>query len=872
MMRFRLSSAIAVVVAVAGLTGCSGGSPKGAALSASCSGADANVLCLSNCSLGCRTDGCEITEIAQNENIVLTFSRNVDPNTVNATTIQFRTASGAEPVGEFLVNGQVVEFVPQVLVVGGQSFFGFQAGETYTMTLPGGPGEINSLRSTAGDPLEKTLRCTLNVSRGIIDLNGVPPAARMLTPRILNGAPRDSVIVLEFNELIDITPFLGTSGASSPIVFAARRTRTGANNEIECSPISQPVVLAGTSRVTTDPQRGVSVVTFTPATILPGSLCVEVNVTDRVRDLSGRAATPQVFQFITETAQTVELDYTQEFDEEDDLDRNASSGTWGNGVATFGAIGGDGRHGTFEPAIGQSLGQVGGRDTYLFDTDNTVIPGRNTLSGQPIAVTDGKFFFEEMVVPSSVRLVFTGSNPPQFTVRGRCEIQGIIDVAGTDTAYLNFTAAGPTVPVAGVDGGAGGVFGGRGGKGGDRCVGNGPLPAMNGQNGQDCRVLAGHAYFGQTVNTGGRGSTLFPPHGTFTGLIFGTGPVTYNLEAAAGGGGGGLFTGGAPGRVVSNSVNDPTLMGPPAPGGAAFPVLPIPAGAANSQHFLVGGSGGGGSGSESLFAISVTRAYAPGNGGAGGGGAISFRAGDTLRMSALASISARGGSCGSSPTGIIAGAQTSPAGAGSGGSVVLQAGRIGDLQGAIDVRGGTGGRLNRTSPSPTNGTVVIEGGNGSPGFVRYELAGGATPAQLPGMQPAATADNVGALTEVDPRSGFRSIFVSTDQAFGPQFTRYEIRALIDGQPVVFSDDPAFGTPALPGLAPIEAYFQCGTVDLSSGAVDPNSIRPWRQAVGSFGGVPGIAEDALNGFRFLLLVDRTSGQQIQIDSIKVFYRV
>src|SRR5262245_65964519 len=142
-MRFRLSGPLALfatflvaalpIAAVSTLAGCSGGSSGGLNVATACSGAATNSVCLDGCSLGCRGDTCDVTDIAQNENVVLRFSQPMDPQFVNENTIQFRTASGALPVGDFLVNGAVVEFVPKVLTIGAQSFFGFAAGETYTL-------------------------------------------------------------------------------------------------------------------------------------------------------------------------------------------------------------------------------------------------------------------------------------------------------------------------------------------------------------------------------------------------------------------------------------------------------------------------------------------------------------------------------------------------------------------------------------------------------------------------------------------------------------------------------------------------------------------------------------------------------------------
>ena len=65
------------------------------------------------------------SDIAQNEILILQFSDEVDPATVNPSTIRLRTASGELPVGEFFVNGNQVEFVPTLSISGGQTFFGF---------------------------------------------------------------------------------------------------------------------------------------------------------------------------------------------------------------------------------------------------------------------------------------------------------------------------------------------------------------------------------------------------------------------------------------------------------------------------------------------------------------------------------------------------------------------------------------------------------------------------------------------------------------------------------------------------------------------------------------------------------------------------
>ena len=147
-MLFRFTAPVALFVALAGLAGCSGGSATVGAANQSCATGNAKALCLFNCSLGCSTTGCLRTDIAQNEILILQFTDDIDPASVSSSSVRLRTAAGELPVGEFFVNGDQIEFVPTLLVSGGQTFFGFKPGDTYTLTLPGGANETDVLRST----------------------------------------------------------------------------------------------------------------------------------------------------------------------------------------------------------------------------------------------------------------------------------------------------------------------------------------------------------------------------------------------------------------------------------------------------------------------------------------------------------------------------------------------------------------------------------------------------------------------------------------------------------------------------------------------------------------------------------------------------
>ncbi|MBL8751279.1 MAG: hypothetical protein JNK78_19130 [Planctomycetes bacterium] len=859
------------------LAGCSGGSGEVGSSTFRCVGGTANAICMQNCNLGCSDTGCARTDIAQNEILIFQFSQDIDPASVSPSSIRLRTVSGDQPVGEFLVNGNQVEFVPTLQVIGGQTFFGFTAGETYTMTIPGA-GSPSVVRSTSGKPFAKTLSCTFRSSQGIVDLNGVPPRATMISPTVsqLGGAPQDIPIVLEFNELIDATPF---GGGNSPVTFQVRRTiETSDPNDgdaVECDFASAPVALAGSTRLDFDAARLISVVTFTPTSPLPPNVCIEVAVTTAVADLSGRSAQPQQFSFLTVRLPQVEVPVPEEFDTTQFFDDESSAATWGGGQAVFAKIGGDARHGTFSPSLGTAQGLINGKQTFLFNTDNTLIPATNTITGAPLTVSNGRYFFDKMVVPSDVRLRFVGSWPPVFTVAGRLDIQGEIDVAGQSVPVVASPGAN------GQAGGAGGVFGGAGGKGGDRPLSS-PGAAPNGADGVAARVLAGHAYTSSAAATGGRGSSVFPASGLATDLIYPPLPfiIAYSASAAAGGGGGGFVNAGGLGRVVSNNFpNGASAMGPDAAGGAAMQLFPFPVVPGldrSSMHFLVGGAGGGGAGSHGCFSPSSNKVLVGGGGGGGGGGAIALRAGDSLRLAPTGLVLASGGGTPNSNATAFS-AAPGPGGGGSGGSVVLQTGRVSDLLGIIDVRGGTGGNMARTSSAnvgsvpvnPPNTQVTIKAGDGSPGFVRFEAPVAPTTSQLVAMLPAATVDNVGQLAERDDFASLRSKFYSTGLVFGPTYARYEIYATVDGVPMVFSDDPNVSTVAATVGAPIRALFQAGTIDLVTGAVIATGV--WRTGVRTVLGVTGIQSDALNGFRFMLVMDGALATNVSVQKVVVVYR-
>ena len=146
-----------------------------------------------------------------------------------------------------------------------------------------------------------------------------------------------------------------------------------------------------------------------------------------------------------------------------------------------------------------------------------------------------------------------------------------------------------------------------------------------------------------------------------------------------------------------------------------------------------------------------------------------------------------------------------------------------------------------------------------------------TVGDLSSMSPAPPADNVGTLTEFDDLVSIRSFYYSTELIFGPEFSRYEIEATVDGVPMTFSDDPAVSTMQATNGSPIRVLFQAANLDVVTGEVLNPVPRPWRQSVRSSSNQTGIASDGLNGYRFMLFIDRTLATNVTIDKLTVVYR-
>ncbi len=844
------SLSLLAAASLALLGACSGGG-------GSSGGFGSKVFQLDSCSLGCTQNACSISEIAPNQPIILTFSQEVDPSTVNSSTISFRTASGAEPVGIYLVNRNIVTFSPQVLISGGATFFGFQTNQTYTMTLRAG-NVAEALRSTSGDALGADLVCTLRVTKKVVDLDGNPPRGTLTAPTVSANVKRTTDIIVEFSELVDELPF-SAPASEQPVRVLLSRTRLE-NGKYVCDPLAQRTQIIGSWRVVHDEASSRTICRFLNPVELPGNICVAVEVTSRIKDLAGTPAEPQTFLFVTEPSQLEERTIEESFNNDLQLDRTSSGGDWKDGAAGPALLGGDGLHGDFDYRHGLEIQKD---QLYEWRTDDQTIPASSTLSGKAERIKDGVFRFSSFALPRGVTIRFVGSRPPQIFVRGFVDLQGKLELSAPnvpehDSRLPVGQAAGNAAP-----------GGGRGGKGADQATGLGSDPRFSGSPGQDIVLPAGHGYAAHAAGTGGRGAPLFPSSGLNKDVTYGW--INYFcVQIAAGGGGGGFLSAGANGKALRTYDNRTQDLGPDGPGGTAFVDIldtgtnPIPPGKSSLEHFLIGGSGGGGGGGHPFFSQTPSPIWKSAAGGAGGGGAIALRVGWNMSAGSGSEILVRGGSGFANQNSI---SFPGPGGAGSGGSILLQVGGTPILNGLLDARGGTGG-----SHFYSGANMETVGGKGADGLLRLEVTGTPDKSLIGTTMPPAVPKMVAALaaTERDRMTGQRSRWYSTNVVFPPEWVRYEIQAEINDVPIVFSDDPSKGRLAAEGEA-VQFLVQGANLD-ENGQPKPNEIGGWRRYVGSFTTSElSLHSDGRISFRFLLLYDRSVASKIKINHVKLVYR-
>jgi len=884
-------------------------SPDTSPFAAACR--DAGKLCIVTCNLGCTSQGaCTVSDIPENLPLTFQFSQDIDPGSVNPSTFSIRSPTGRSPVGQYVVQGTTVQFVPAARSQGGGTVFGFQPNIAYTIFMPDERSAGETIRAKNGAKLGRGINCTVVTSLGVVDPDGKPPSATLITPAdTTKPVPRDSVIAIEFSEVIDTSIFTG-NGAGNGIFYAVRLSCEGKRHVLPGDVTFSTILKFGTGDKVGTP---VTLVVFQPLNKMPGNSCVEVSVTEQVRDLSAKKAIPVTFTFTTEEGGTTEQEIVETFTNNTKLEPDLSGAIWGGGKLISGKVGGDGKLGEFKASYGKFIGKINQRNVYEWDTTSFDYLLEFTLRGEAywqkklgpvksMKITDGVFEFTNFVLGKDEQIRFVGDKIPRIYVSGKVDIQGIIELPppGQPGPPLNslegrFGAAGRT----------GGQAGGQGG--------HHPLfktgAQTNGFNGTNIKLPPGHPRSSVTNKTGGGGSQSQPikqptTSTEFDSLIEWIDPSTpfTSRQTSAGGGGGSFWsptgfkyggTAGTTGIAIGSQSylldqlkNSKKAFGPDSAPGEPFPIyisdseLDTTYKDKKSQDlFSIGGSGGGGSGADLIFANAITWSqfaakpaeliWNPGGGGGCGGGAIQFRSGGDFVVGSTGLISCKGGAGYSIGWTYLAGSGYSAGGGGSGGSVLVQTGRIATISGEVNVLGGQGGVAVEKSIFLSTKSV---GGNGGAGYIRVESDPKPSFQNFSSFKPASHPENVGKLRPVDYSDVTlaQSKWYPTESLFSPTFQYYEIQAKVDGKDVFFTDNikDARFRPA-DESEPVMLLVQSAQIDLNTLEQLAAPTEWYEGSLKQLGSDPQLG----NGIRFILLLNKakaTTTQNIEVSSIKIVY--
>ncbi len=757
-----------------------------------------------------------------NEDVVFTFSTDIDPSSVNPQTIQLRFDgsvidrnddniydepgnTNAVPAGTFEVSGNRVIFHPKLPTRPSNNDGGFppsHVDDVPTFQVPPGPAvqvdvlvtvfvpafpNTNTVQSTAGRPVASEFRSSFTMvddpvfpptvsPSSFVDTNpGVQPQLlAIIHPTTTTDVSVNTCVQLRFSE-----PLLPSSVTGETIFLSAIGPSTGQTLRVSSAPgfDQEP---SGTSHVTLYPGSADG---CTGSSVVPlaGNVLYRVNFTS---ELTGFGENNEVelptspVEFMTRPTQQQSSLILESFDTQVLEDPAATGATWGASTAPsqlLATAGGTGEDGPLTPTA----------DTVI-NTDQR--PG--DPNAFPVPIPPGTFNWTTIVIPQNVTVRIVGSNPLRARA-GNALIQGRLNLSGLPGGAV--TTANPGA--AGV-GGNGGPGAGRGGDGGVFTDTPTPGPGNGVEDGTDGTSPA-------PGNAGaGRGSQGFT--GTGTG------------QEAGGAGGGGYGTNGSTGNAQAPN--------PGAAGGNTY-------GASNlypEQGNFLAGSGGGGAGNSMI----QNNPSAAGSGGGGGGGALELITGQETKFETLtgalfpAGIVADGGAGG---RGEVIGGFAFPAtgGGGSGGAILLRSVGQQILQHAANTPagrctftagGGSGGFLGASPPGGPG-----SGGNGGLGRINFQALGGRVnmpTTTLPIVNPPEMPAMDDMQFQLDGNYSFAtSRWIDTQKLF-PDYTFNRAADAVDNSQR-FSD--------FHGLPPdtiVQYEFQGTTEDpLIPGQPDPDATRP-----------------------------------------------
>lgn len=451
---------------------------------------------LTHCSLGCSSGTCSVNTIATNEDIILTFNRDVDPTSVTLTSIRIiEETTGLTPFVQFLVDGPEVIIRPVLIETGVGVTFGFVDRGQYRIQLVAEP-ESHVVRGLGGVGNRSELNCVIR-TEGVSDPVPGPPIVTVTPSDGTQVSTQEFDIVCEFNDLMN----------KSQLVNPETGEGSGIKVYLDIEGLADPAPVLGTWEVLYDQEALTTTASFTSLTPYPGTTIeqarsVLVEFEPGLSDLANqRLANPQPVTIHLPSVTASPGAFSESFADTDQLDPSRSvNGLWSPPAIPALDSGIDFASGTNHGGGSGVLGLLAPAVDVVFDTDGmtfdpTTSPSEwrdstgaviyepdeswSTLDGQPFTVAPGEpFQFAAIAIPDGVTIRTKGSHPLRLLARGKAEVKGGISIAGASgaDAYGKYFE-GPKIVVSepfppeeqgdGSAGALGALTGGDGGRGGD---------------------------------------------------------------------------------------------------------------------------------------------------------------------------------------------------------------------------------------------------------------------------------------------------------------------------------------------------------------------------------------------------------------------
>lgn len=723
-----------------------------------------------------------------NQEIVFTFSADVDFSSVSSNTISIQTTSGAPATGTFFARGtNRVVFQPTCPTLANLSDTGLKAGGVpYLIRVLGrSSGAANTIRSSGGAALQVTqVRnfTTDDVGEEFLDTQQGPPvpvvrsagssvqnatyievggdpdnrvyferdASQALVlsvpgfaaPLNLYSEPASRIaLVIEFNQALHpATSNLSSSrlrlefldgGIWRPletkVSLVANCTETGARVRLE--PIG---ILPQSRQLRAVVLVGLEDLGRDPTTAVNDNFAVAP-----IQDVNFSSLVPVDAQS-DEFAESFDFGGTSPLSFQDVQALSASpTATWGGGRLTtaFNFEGDGGPGGSFDWVV------LNG-DSILVDTNGGSIVGADGVTVQ--LIDDGVVNVRDLRIDAGGEVRVQGSNPLRINATGSVIIRGTLDVSGFDAKDVSELNTGQRVEV----GGAGGPGGGRGG--------NANLVVTNSSS----RGGSGQGPQANSSGGGGGGETGFAP-------------ISLGKDARRpGGGAGGRFAPNQGAGLIAESGTQGSDLASGAvtsnkpPLGGTLSSGPFLDGRDDNNFFgtmavgspvtnlirgelvkLWGGYGGGGGGNANPASVFPTPNWTmasdeKGGAGGGGGGGVSIRALGPIQFGASGLIRCNGGRGAIGENVLAQDHVGGNGGSGSGGHVFLETASFVDFTDAglaagaasrdwISAKGGP--RVQGTPASPPQNFSF--GGAGGPGVIQLHVPDSLT---APGPNPTSS--------------------------------------------------------------------------------------------------------------------------------------